>query len=436
MAWDFETDPEFQTKLDWMEEFVAEKVEPLSFLDLHPADVSNPRYEKLVRPLQDEVRKQKLWACHLGPELGGEGYGQVKLGLMNEILGRSNFAPSVFGCQAPDTGNAEIIAHFGTQAQKDQYLQPLLDNRIVSAFSMTEPQGGSDPLLFTCSAVEDGDDWVINGEKWFSTNAKWSEFLIVMAVTDPDGPPYQRMSMFIVPTKTPGVEIVRDVGVFGQKSGSEGYVRYSDVRVPKDHLLGERGGAFAIAQTRLGGGRIHHAMRTVGQCKRALDLLCRRAQSRKTRDGVMADKQAVQMMIADSFIELEQFRLLVLKTAWLIDKHKNYRKVRKDIAAVKALMPKVYHDISARALHIHGSLGVSEEMPFAGQIIGSFVMGIADGPTEVHKVTVARQHLRDYRDVEDPVFPDYGIPHRKEAALEKYGDAADTVRELAEAIAD
>ena len=432
MAWDFETDPDFQEKLDWIDGFVRNEVEPLAHLDVHPADVRNPKRNALVRPLQAEVKARGLWACHLGPELGGKGYGQVKLGLMNEILGRSAFAPTVFGCQAPDTGNAEIIAHYGTPAHKARYLQPLLDNEIVSAFSMTEPQGGSDPLLFSCSAVEDGDDWVINGEKWFSTNAKWSDFLIVMAVTDPDADPYRRMSMFIVPTATPGVEIVRDVAIYGQKDGSEGYVRYSDVRIPRDHLLGDRGGAFAISQTRLGGGRIHHAMRTVGACKRALDLMCRRAVSRRTRDGVMADKQAVQMQIADSYIELEQFRLFVLKTAWSIDKYKDYRKVRKDIAAIKALMPKVYSDVAGRALHLHGSLGVSPDMPFAGQVIGAFVMGIADGPTEVHKVTVARQHMRGYRNVADPVFPDYSIPQLKAAALEKYGDVIDTVRELAE----
>jgi len=432
MAWDFETEPDFQEKLDWIDSFVKHKVEPLVHLGFHPADVKNPKHRAIVKPLQEEVKAKGLWACHLGPELGGKGYGQVKLGLMNEILGRSGFAPTVFGCQAPDTGNAEIIAHYGTEDQKAKYLRPLLNNEIVSAFSMTEPQGGSDPLLFTCSAVEDGDEWVINGEKWFSTNAKWSEFLIVMAVTDPDGDPYRRMSMFIVPTKTPGVEIVRDVAVYGQQEGSEGYVRYSDVRVPKDHLLGERGGAFVISQTRLGGGRIHHAMRTVGACKRALDLMCRRAASRRTRDGVIADKQAVQMQIADSYMELEQFRLYVLKTAWMIDKYKDYKKVRKDIAAIKALMPKVYRDIAGRALHIHGSLGVSPEMPFAAQVIGSFVMGIADGPTEVHKVTVARQHMREYRNISDPIFPDYSIPQLKEAALEAYGDIADTVRELAE----
>lgn len=421
MAWDFETEPEFQSQLDWMDAFVRDEVEPLDRLKLHPADVGNPLYRRLVRPLQAQVKERGLWACHLGPELGGQGYGQVKLGLMNEILGRSHFAPSVFGCQAPDTGNAEIIAHFGTPAQKEKYLAPLLDNEIVSSFSMSEPTGGSDPLTFTTRAELDGDEWVINGEKWFSTNAKWAEFLVVMTVTDPDAPPYQRMSMFLVPTRTPGVEIVRNVGVGYSEHGSEGYMRYTDVRVPADHLLGERGGAFAISQTRLGGGRIHHAMRTVGQAKKALDLMCQRAVSRQTRDGPLSQKQAVQQQIADSWIELQQFRLLVLHTAWLIDRHRNYRKVRKDIAAVKVAMPRVFHNIASRALHIHGALGVSNEMPFVGQVIGSFVMGIADGPTEVHQVTLAKQILRNYQPSNE-LFPAYSLPRLREEALEKYAD--------------
>ena len=192
MSWDFETEPEFQKELDWIDKFVREEVEPLQYvLTCHPYDVRNPLRNKLVRPLQAEVKKRKLWACHLGPELGGPGYGQVKLGLMNEILGGVTYAPIVFGCQAPDSGNAEILAHYGTHEQKKRYLQPLLDNEIVSAFSMTEPQGGADPKVFKTKAELEGDNWVINGEKWFSSNAHLASFLIVMAVTDPDAPPVQ-----------------------------------------------------------------------------------------------------------------------------------------------------------------------------------------------------------------------------------------------------
>ena len=216
MAWDFETEPEFQRELDWMDAFVREEVEPLDLVLENPFDKSDERAMQAVAPLQEQVRERGLWACHLGPELGGLGYGQLKLGLMNEILGRSSWAPSVFGCQAPDSGNAEILAYYGSDEQKKKYLQPLLDGKISSCYSMTEPHAGADPTLFTTSAVKDGDDWVINGEKWFSSNARWSSFLIVMAVTDPDVSPYQGMSMLIVPADTPGVNILRNVGIGGE----------------------------------------------------------------------------------------------------------------------------------------------------------------------------------------------------------------------------
>ncbi len=419
MAWDFETDREFQRELDWMDEFVRDEIEPLDFVIGHPNDFSDPNRDRLIRPLQKEVKKRGLWACHLGPDLGGQGYGQLKLALMNEILGRAKCAPVVFGCQAPDSGNAEILAHYGTREQKERYLQPLLDNEICSCYSMTEPQGGADPKVFTCGAELVGDEWVINGEKWFSSNARYASFLIVMAVTDPDGPAYQRMSMFIVPSETKGVEIVRNVAVGYESEGAHAYIRYNDVRVPRDHILGAEGQGFIVAQTRLGGGRIHHAMRTVGKVRRAFDMMCERALSRTTQGEVLAQKQMVQAMIADSWIDIETFRLLVLRTAWKIDKLKNYKEVRADISAVKAAMPRVYHDVYARALQIHGSLGLSTEMPFAAGVLDSFHMGLADGPTEVHKVTVAKQVLGRYQGT-DEMFPDYHLIKRRERALEKY----------------
>jgi acyl-CoA dehydrogenase len=423
MAWDFETDPAFQEELDWVDQFVRSKVEPLDLVLRNHCDIHHPDFVRLVRPLQAQVQERKMWACHLTPDLGGHGYGQVKLALLNEILGRSRFGPIVFGCQAPDTGNAELLAHFGTAEQKQRYLEPLVANEIVSAFSMTEPTGGSDPLTFTTRAVRDGNGWILNGEKWFSSNARFSEFLIVMAVTDPEAEPYKRMSMFIVPRTTPGLEIVRDVGYGFEIDPAHAYVRYRDVRLPAESLLGSEGQGFELAQARLGGGRIHHAMRTVGLARSAFDMMCERAVSRKTRAGRLADKQMVQEKIADSWIELEQFRLFVLRTAWLIDKHNDYKKVRKDIAAVKAALPKVLHDIAARALHIHGSLGVSNEMPFAGQVLASFMLGIADGPTEVHKITVAKQVLRGYQP-SDALFPDAHLPSRRERALAELGMAS------------
>ncbi len=422
--WDFETEPEFQAQLDWIDAFVRAEVEPLDHLLGNQWNIHDPRFQKLARPLQAKVRERGLWACHLGPELGGKGYGQVKLALMNELFGRSRFGPIIFGAQAPDTGNAEILAHYGTPEQKQRFLEPLLANEIVSCFSMTEPQGGADPLVFTTSAVPDGDEWVINGEKWFSSNARYAAFFIVMAVTDPDASPYRRMSMFIVPADTPGVEIIRNLSFYGEPESSHAYMRYADVRVPAENMLGGRGDAFVVAQTRLGGGRLHHAMRTIAQARRALEMMCERALSRVTKGEVLAQKQMVQEKIADSWIQLRQFRLLVLETAWMIDKHHDYKKVRKNIAAVKAAMPGVLHDIASRALHLHGSLGVSNEMPFAHQVIESFHMALADGPTEVHKITVAREVLKEF-DPSEKLFPDYHLPAEEARALDLYGELLD-----------
>ena len=424
MAWDFSTDPEFQEKLDWIDEFVREEVEPLdlAFSSHTVYDKSHPVHREVVRPLQEEVKKRNLWACHLGPELGGKGYGQLKLALMNEILGRSQWAPSVFGCQAPDTGNAEIIAHYGTEDQKAKYLQPLLDGEIVSCYSMTEPQAGSDPAQFKCRATKDGGEWVIEGEKWFSSNLRYAEFAIVMAVTDPDVSVYQGTSMFLVPTSTPGVDIIRNVGLGAEHEGdgAHAYVHYDQVRVPEENLLGGEGQAFVIAQTRLGGGRVHHAMRTIGMCQRAFDMMCRRALSRFTQGEVLAKKQMVQEAVADSYIDLQQFRLLVLQTAWKIDQVGG-AKARTEIAAVKVLTPKVLHDIVYRALHVHGSLGVSNEMPLAGMWSMLPVMGIADGPTEVHKVTIARQVLKQYQPYEG-LWPPEHLPERRAAARARFAD--------------
>ena len=424
MTWDFKTDAEYQAKLDWVDTFLTEEVEPLDYVLGDPYDKSDTRALEIVRPLQQQVRDQGLWAAHLGPELGGQGYGQLKLALLNELLGRSRWAPSVFGCQAPDSGNAEILAHYGTEEQKAKYLQPLLDGLISSCYSMTEPHAGADPTLFTTRARRDGDEWVINGEKWFSSNARFASFYIVMAVTDPDVSAYQGMSMFVVPAETDGIEIVRNVGLGAEPEGhgTHGYVRYTDVRVPADHVLGGEGQAFAIAQTRLGGGRIHHAMRTIAQVRKAFDMMCERALSRETRTGPLASLGVVQEQIADSWIEIEQFRLLVLRTAWMIDEHQDYLRVRKDIAAVKVAMPKVYHDVVLRAMHLHGALGVSNEMPFTSMMIGAEVMAIADGPTEVHKVTVARQVLREHKAV-DGLFPSAHIPTRRDEARRKFAGA-------------
>jgi acyl-CoA dehydrogenase len=424
VGWEFETDQAFQEKLDWADAFVREEVEPLDLIWPHEqfTPLSGAR-RAAVQPLKEEVRRQGLWATHLGADLGGQGYGQLKLALLNEILGRSSWAPVVFGCQAPDTGNAEIIAHYGTPEQKERYLKPLLEGELFSCYSMTEPHAGADPTMFKTRAIKDGEEWVIDGWKFFSSNAKTASFLIVMAVTNPDVSPYKGMSMFLVPTDTPGVNIVRNIGLHGEplNEGSHALIHYENVHVPADALLGGEGQAFVIAQTRLGGGRIHHAMRTIGLAQRAIDMMCERALSRETQGSLLADKQFVQGYIADSYAQLLQFRLMVLYTAWEIDRYNDYKRVRKDIAAVKVVMPTVLHDIAWRAMQVHGALGVTNEMPFLGMVTGAAVMGLADGPTEVHQVTIARQVLKEHKAADD-AWPTQWIPRKLDAAKEKLAE--------------
>jgi acyl-CoA dehydrogenase len=382
------------------------------------------------------VKAQGLWACHLGPNLGGPGYGQVKLALMNEIIGRSNWAPTVFGTAAPDTGNAEILALFGTPEQKQKYLGPLMDGDIVSCFSMTEPQGGADPGEFTCKATlvtnDDGtQEWEIEGYKWFSSNAKLATFLLVMVVTDPDKVLTERMSMFIVPAETPGINILRNVAIAGDVDPDDGhhaYIHYDKVRVPLDHMLGERGGGFKVAQARLGGGRIHHAMRTVGRCQRALDMMLERAVSRRTRGKMLGDHQMVQSKIADAVVQLEQFRLLTLKTAWIIDEVEAGRmphgSARNWIGMCKIAMPQLYKDVVGRALEIHGSLGISLDMPLANWYGGHWSLAFADGPTDAHKSQLARAYLKKTKPAPG-LFPSEHIPTRKAEAKRRYPNARD-----------
>jgi acyl-CoA dehydrogenase len=420
---DFRVDAEFQEKLDWMNRFVREEVEALDLLfpaDGAPYDVKNAQARALLRPLQQQVKERGLWACHLSPNLGGKGYGQLKLALMNEILGRSHWAPTVFGTAAPDTGNAEILAMFGTAEQKARYLQPLLDGEIVSTFSMTEPQAGADPKEFTCNAWREGEQWVIDGEKWYSSNARYAAFFIVMAVTDPQAAPHERLSMLIVPAQTPGITILRNVAGMNEteEHGIHAHIRYDRVRVPLDAMLGGPGQGFKVAQARLGGGRIHHAMRTVGQCNRALEMMLERAVSRRTQGRLLADHQFVQGLIADSATELEQFRLLVLKTAWMID-NEPHGAARTHIGMCKVAMAKVFHDIAQRAVHLHGALGTSRDTPLGTMYMGAPMLSVADGPTEVHKVQIAKALLRGAKPAAGP-FPTEHIPTKRAAALARY----------------
>jgi acyl-CoA dehydrogenase len=420
MAFDFSVDPEYQQKLDWARRFVDEEIVPLEVLDL-----TEEQLVRAVKPLQQRVKDQGLWAGHLDPELGGQGYGQVKLALLNEIIGRSTLiAPIVFGNQAPDSGNAEILALYGTDEQRKRWLIPLLTGEIRSAFSMTEPGAGSDPTLISTRAVRDGDEWVINGHKWFTSNGSKADFLIVMCLTNPDVSPYEGMSMIVVPKGTPGLHVLRDVGGIGGDAVHAEIV-YQDVRVPAENVLGEEGQAFVIAQKRLGPGRIHHCMRWLGQCQRALDMLCERALTRYAHGSLLAEKQTVQNWIADSWTEMHAFRLMTLHAAWVIDEHGSSA-ARTEIAAIKFFGAKVLHDVIDRAVQVHGSLGYSTDMPLERMYRLARSARIYDGPDEVHRVTVARRVLRGYEPAKGE-WPSEHIPTRRDAARARFAELLDEV---------
>jgi acyl-CoA dehydrogenase len=416
---DFSIEPEFERKLEWIRELLHSDVFPLEVLDVEYDQLLN-----LVHPLQEQVKANKLWAPHLGPQLGGQGFGQVKLGLMHEILGQSRLGPLVFGAQAPDSGNSEILALHGTEEQKRRWLYPMLEGRIKSAYAMTEPNAGADPTQLATTAVLDADEWVLNGDKWFITNASIADFFIIMAVTDPAADPHQRASQIIVEAGTPGLDVVRELGTLENAAPQWGrwdnhaVVALRDVRVPKDHILGPRGGGFAVAQQRLGPGRIHHAMRWIGQARRAFDMLCERSLYRTAHGTVLADKQTIQNWIADSAAEIEAARLLTLQAAWKMDTH-GARAARRDISMIKFWGAKVLHDVIDRALQAHGSLGYSSDLPLEEMYRYARGARIYDGPDEVHRQSVARLILRDYTAPADHV-PTQHIPTRRALATERF----------------
>jgi len=352
---------------------------------------------ELVQSLRAKAKEQGLWAPHVPPDAGGTGQGFLAYAYLNEEIGRSSYAQLVFGCQAPDAGNAEILYLFGTDEQKERWLRPLVAGEIRSFFSMTEPEvPGSDPTTLRTTARRDGDDWVIDGHKWFSSGADGAAFGIVMAVTDPDGEPHARASQIVVPADTPGVDIVRPIPVMGHAgSGWSTHceVWYRGVRVPVANTLGEPGDGFRIAQKRLGPGRIHHVMRWLGQMQRAFELLCSYSLEREAFGSRLADKQTVQNWIADSAAEIHACRLMTLDAARKIDEGDE---ARVEVSVIKYYAAGALHDVIDRAIQVHGARGLTDETPLAEMYANARAARIYDGPDEVHRMVVSRRILREF----------------------------------------
>jgi acyl-CoA dehydrogenase len=424
MAWDFETDAEFEERLEWMRGFVRRELFPLELVDADWREI-----RQLARPLQQEVKDAGLWAAHLDPELGGQGFGQVKLALMHEVLGECDYAPLVFGCQAPDSGNSELLAIAATEEQRRRWMEPLLDGSLMSAYSMTELGTGSDPRQFTTRAERRDGAWILNGRKWFVGNGSRSDFHIVMVITDPDAEPHRRASMLIVPSDSEGISF-RELGYMHHPDlpgnlWSHDEVVYDGVRVPEENLLGGEGEAFVLGQKRLGPGRLHHAMRWIGVSNRALRMLCERAASVSVHGSLLGEKGMIQTWIADCTAEMRGARLLTLEAAWKLEKYGS-RAARTEIAMIKYFGAKVMHEVLDKAIQVHGSLGYSTDMPLESMYRWSRAARIYDGPDEVHRMLVARQALKG---IEPTAVPTEHVPIRRQAAQEKFEQRLVEIRE-------
>lgn len=390
---DFSIPPDVAEMQKQLSEFMEQYVYP----NEANADEHAGLDEAIEKDLQNKVKSRGWWAPHMSKEEGGMGTSVVNLGLMNEIIGRSPIGPRIFGCAAPDAGNAELLHIAGTAEQKEKYLKPLVNGDIRSCFAMTEPEvAGSDPTGLLTSAVRDGDDWVINGHKWFITGAIGSQFAITMAVTNPAAKPHQRASMIIVPTNTPGFNIIRDIDVMGSGGlGGHCEIRFQDCRVPVTNLLGKEGEGFHLAQKRLGPGRIQHCMRWLGIAQRSFELMCKRALKRISFGEPLANKQSVQNWIADSAAELNAARLMTLHAAWKMDQGDE---ARVEVSLIKFYGAKVLHDVIDKAIQVHGALGFSKDTPLEAFYRGARAARIYDGVDEVHRMVVARKILSDFKE--------------------------------------
>jgi alkylation response protein AidB-like acyl-CoA dehydrogenase len=364
------------------------------------ASLSFRRLLPALSAKREEVKRLGLWAPQLPKALGGLGLGFLEHALVSEQLGRSPFGHFVFNAQAPDAGNMELLIEHGTPEQKRRWLEPLARGEIRSCFSMTEPnRAGSNPTWMDTTATRDGDGYVVNGRKWFTSAADGSAFAVVMAVTDPNAEPHRRASLLIVPTETPGFRIVRNIscmGHVGEDWSSHSEIAYEGCRVPADHLLGREGEGFAMAQARLGPGRIHHCMRWIGIAERSLDLMCRRAAERELAPGRrLGTRQSLQHRIAECRAEIDAARLLVLNTGWKIDRE-GTRAARIEISAIKFFVADIMLRVVDRAIQAHGALGISDDTVLSWFYRHERAARIYDGPDEVHKTVVARRMLKEY----------------------------------------
>jgi acyl-CoA dehydrogenase len=360
----------------------------------------NPHHHaQMIENLKEKARQQGLWNLFLPDDRFGAGLSNLEYAPLSEIMGRSSIASQVFNCSAPDTGNMEILAEFGTPEQQEQWLKPLLDGEIRSCFSMTEPDtASSDPTNLQTRAIRDGDEYVINGRKWFTSNAlhPHCRIAIAMVVTDPEAERHRRATMILVPTDTPGFDILRSLPVFDHVGeGGHAEVAYHDVRVPVTNRLGEEGSGFAIAQARLGPGRIHHCMRAIGGAERALELMCKRADSRVAFGSKLIEKQTIQNWIAQSRMQIDAARLLVLYAAWKMDTI-GKKEARQEISMIKVVAANTYLDVLDRAIQVHGAMGVTNDTPLARMWQHARTLRIVDGPDEVHLQGIARREIRRY----------------------------------------
>ena len=389
--------------LDWqrrLREFLDDRVFPAEAeFNRQVTESGSPYFDPpILEELKAEARSRGLWNLFLPDEEWGAGLSVLEYAPLAEMTGwQPHYAPEAINCSAPDTGNMEILAMFGTQEQQERWLVPLLEGVMRSCFAMTEPAvASSDATNIACRIEDDGDDFVITGTKWWSSGAMSPrcKIAIVMGVTDPDADVYHRQSMVLVPMEAPGVQVVRDLTVFGyHERGGHAEIRFEGVRVPKSNLLGERGGGFAIAQARLGPGRIHHCMRLIGMAERAFDVMCRRALSRTAFGKPLAEQGVVEEWIAESRIRIEQARLMVLKTAWLMDTV-GVKGARIEVSAIKVAVPEMATWVIDKGIQVLGGAGVSDDFPLASLYAHARTLRIADGPDEVHKRSVARRELR------------------------------------------